>query len=107
MRCRFVNRDDIDFTNASDLPAAQTLELAEDERAEIDYPLNQRKFQSVSSVTLFVTDNYDGDWTRFYYIGFKGENKQWKHGIVECVYEARAQPSDHSVPGTTYQSYAS
>lgn len=91
-----MNREDIDFTNAHDLPGAQKLDLVEDFQAEVFYPLQARKFQSISTLTLFVSDNFDGDRTRFYYIGLKGENKEWKHGVVNCVYEAQAQPSDHA-----------
>lgn len=39
MLCRFANRDDIDFSNASELPALQKLELVEDFTASVDYPL--------------------------------------------------------------------
>ncbi|RLN50309.1 hypothetical protein BBJ28_00010776 [Nothophytophthora sp. Chile5] len=65
----FTNRDDIDFSNANELPAQQTLNLAEDQSANIDYPL-----QCVP-------------W--------------WRHGVVECVYEARPQPADHKVKDMT------
>lgn len=36
---RFTNRDDIDFSNANELPAQQKLELIEDFTADVDYPL--------------------------------------------------------------------
>ncbi|KAG2833082.1 hypothetical protein PC129_g4607 [Phytophthora cactorum] len=93
----FTNREDIDFSNANELPAQQKLDLAEDDTANIDYPLQVRKFQGVSSLTLFIEDSYGGDETKIYYIGLKGENKKWRHGVVECVYEARPQPADHKV----------
>lgn len=35
-----------------------------------------RKFQGVSSITLFFQDSYNGDETRIYYIGLKGESKK-------------------------------
>jgi hypothetical protein len=35
----FTNREDIDFSNAEELPAQQKLELIEDLTADIDYPL--------------------------------------------------------------------
>lgn len=101
---RFTNRGDIDFTNASELPAQQKLELVEDLTAMVDYPLQYvvritlprsakcayaprelpsrfllrriRKFQGVSSITLFVEDNFGGDDSRIYYIGLKGESKK-------------------------------
>ncbi|RLN93157.1 hypothetical protein BBJ28_00008434 [Nothophytophthora sp. Chile5] len=110
----FTNRDDIDFSSANELPAQQTLNLAEDQSANIDYPLQRlppfttlcfccrvRKFQGVSSITLFVEDSFGGDETRIYYIGLKGESNKWRHGVVECVYEARPQPADHKVKDMT------
>ena len=36
---RFVNRDDIDFSLASELPATQEFELVEDPTADVDYPV--------------------------------------------------------------------
>ncbi|POM68157.1 hypothetical protein PHPALM_15716, partial [Phytophthora palmivora] len=96
----FTNREDIDFSNANELPAQQKLDLVEDDMANIDYPLQVRKFQGVSSVTLFIEDSYGGDETKIYYIGLKGESKKWRHGVVECVYEARPQPADHKVKDT-------
>lgn len=96
----FTNRDDIDFSNAHELSAQQKLDLVEDETANIDYPLQLRKFQGVSSLTLFVRDSYGGVETKIYYIGVKGESKKWRHGIVECVYEARPQPAEHKVNET-------
>jgi hypothetical protein len=37
--CRFTNREDIDFSNANELPAQQKLDLIEDDTANVDYPL--------------------------------------------------------------------
>lgn len=37
--CSFINRDDIDFLSAHELPPQQTLRLSEDYQMEIDYPL--------------------------------------------------------------------
>ncbi|CAI5708700.1 unnamed protein product [Peronospora destructor] len=96
----FTNREDIDFSNANELPAQQKLDLVEDDSANIDYPLQVRKFQGVCNVTLVFKDSYGGDETKIYYIGLKGESKKWRHGVVECVYEARPQPADHKVTDT-------
>ncbi|KAG7396811.1 PITH domain-containing protein 1 [Phytophthora boehmeriae] len=96
----FTNREDIDFSNANELPEQQKLDLIEDDTANVDYPLQVRKFQGVSNVTLFIQNSHGGDETRVYYIGLKGESKKWRHGVVECVYESRPQPSDHKVEDT-------
>ncbi|CAI5740078.1 unnamed protein product [Hyaloperonospora brassicae] len=97
----FTNREDIEFANANELPAQQRLDLVEDDLASVDYPLQVRKFQGVSSVTLYIEGSYGENETKIYYIGLKGESKKWRHGVVECVYEARPQPADHKIEDTT------
>ncbi|CAK4656749.1 hypothetical protein LEN26_004354 [Aphanomyces euteiches] len=97
----FANREDIDFSNATELPPLQKFELVEDFDAQIDYPLHLRKFQGISSLIMYFETSMGGDQTRIYYIGLKGESKKWRHGVVECVYESRPQLSDHKIPGAT------
>ena len=96
-----VNRDDVDFTNAADLPAAQTVELIAEHAAQVgaDYPLKQHKFNNVTSLTIFVTDSYGGDSTRINFLGFKGTGTGIRHReVAECVYESQAQLEDHKAP---------
>jgi hypothetical protein len=61
----------------------------------IDYPLKVSKFQNVSSLTIFVSENCGADLTSISYIGFKGEVTTARHGVVECVYESAPQMADH------------
>ena len=96
-----INRDDVDFTNAADLPAAQTMEMLAEHDAQLaaDYPLKQHKFNNVRSVTLFVPDSFGGDFSRINFLGFKGLGTGIDYrGQVECVYESRAQLKDHKTP---------
>jgi hypothetical protein len=39
----------------------------------IDYPLKLSKFQNVSTLTIFVAENFGGDCTSISYVGLKGE----------------------------------
>jgi len=94
----YVDRDDLDFSMAEDLPPVQTIELQQDFNADVWYPLQVRKFQSVQSVALhFPDDNFGGGdgATVLCYVGFKGAKKDARRGIVECTYEASAQVKDH------------
>nr|CCA20434.1 conserved hypothetical protein [Albugo laibachii Nc14] len=91
----YTNRNDIDFETT--IPPLQTLQIAEDYKAEIDYPLEARKFQGVSSITLFITETWCGGQSVIHYIGFKGASKKWRRGPVEAVYESRPMPSDHKI----------
>ena len=58
----WVDRDDIDFSNAEDLPPAQTLSLVDPDQhlsfgaGSLDYPLRASKFQAASSLTFFFPD---------------------------------------------------
>jgi len=57
----FVNRNDVDFSNAHDLEPSQTLDLVNpDHHTEfvgtLDYAVKMNKFQSVSSLTLFFRE---------------------------------------------------
>lgn len=95
----WVDRDDIDFDNCHDVPPSQTLDLVDpDEHAvegTLDYPVTARKFQNVSSITLFFSDNFGGDRTTITYLGFKGNSTEARRGVVDCVYETRGMPADH------------
>ncbi|CAM9964479.1 unnamed protein product [Discosporangium mesarthrocarpum] len=96
----FVNRDDIDFGVANDLPPVQTLEMVEDSGGvEVDYPTKMTKMQNVSDITLFVPENFGADSTIISYLGFKGVDTKLRHGVVECVYESKPQAQDHKTPG--------
>eukprot|EP00624_Nannochloropsis_granulata_P000262 evm.model.NODE_10932_length_14799_cov_18.808027.4 len=96
----FMNRDDVDFVNCRELPAAQELELVANaasmgDGGGIDYPLKVSKFQNVDSLTIFFSENGGHDVTSVSYVGFKGEVTTARHGVVECVYESAPQAADH------------
>jgi len=93
----FVNRDDVDFTNADDLVATQKWDLVEEWVDGVEYLTKMSKFINVSSLTLYFPNNFGAELTKVYYIGFKGEFTTYKRQIVEAVYEARAIPKDHKV----------
>lgn len=50
----FINRDNMDFSDAEDLPPTQTLQLS---GASATLPLQFTKFQAVSSLTVFLESN--------------------------------------------------
>jgi PITH domain len=97
LSCRFVNREDIDFSSAAEVPGVQTLEcVADSEGIEVDYPTKINKMQNVSSITLYVSGNHgDTDTTIITFLGFKGESTNTRHGVVEAVYESKPQAADH------------
>jgi hypothetical protein len=92
---RFINRDDIDFSIASDLSATATITIIppayagqQDEVPE--YPIKRVHFNNVRNVTLYIESNYgdgDEDVSRLWYLGFKGEWTELKDKPVVAVYE--------------------
>ncbi|GLI73514.1 hypothetical protein PoHVEF18_001732 [Penicillium ochrochloron] len=96
----FKNRDDLDFSIASDLPPTQTIEVPQPVPGEdvFELPLNRAHWNTTTSVTIFVEDNWsDGeeDVTKVGYIGFKGQFMALNREPISFLYEAAANPSDH------------
>mmetsp|Transcript_56 Transcript_56/g.127 ORF Transcript_56/g.127 Transcript_56/m.127 type:complete len:226 (-) Transcript_56:554-1231(-) len=109
----FSNRDNIDFDMARELePQCQIDAVTPDhfDEGTIDYPLRPAgKFQNVSSLTLFVVDNFasgrlddDEVSTIVTYIGVKGKGSRQKRMAVEAIYETRGMKKDHKVPGADF-----
>ncbi|TKA35962.1 hypothetical protein B0A54_12186 [Friedmanniomyces endolithicus] len=95
----FLNRDDLDFSTASALPATQTLELAQSNEVQ-EVPVKRALFNTVRSLDLFFEDNWgqgEEDVTRVSYIGFKGEWMKLSREPVNFLYEAAANPADHKM----------
>lgn len=96
----FINRDDIDFSTASDLSPTQEFQLSQTSEVQ-DIQVKRALFGKVQSLTLFVVDNYGEDTTRISYLGFKGDWMQLGRAPTNILYEAAANPSDHAVKGTS------
>jgi len=98
----YVNREDLDFTTAAELPATQTLELAQSNDVQ-EYPVKRALFNTTRSLTLFFEDNWghgEEDVTCLAYIGFRGDKMNISREPVSVVYEAAANPADHKIKGT-------
>ncbi|KAL1964313.1 hypothetical protein VTN77DRAFT_7133 [Rasamsonia byssochlamydoides] len=96
----FKNRDDLDFSTASDLAATQTIEVPQPVPGSdvFELPLNRALWNTTTSVTLFFEDNWSGgdeETTKVGYIGFKGQFMALNREPVSVLYEAAANPSDH------------
>ncbi|EKD12847.1 60S ribosomal protein L3 [Drepanopeziza brunnea f. sp. 'multigermtubi' MB_m1] len=95
----FINRDDIDFSTASDLSPTQEFKLSQTSEVQ-DIQVKRALFGKVQSLTLFVEDNYGDSETRISYLGFKGDWMQLGRAPTNIIYEAAANPSDHATKGT-------
>ena len=95
----FINRDDLDFSAACDLAATQEFELSQTSAIQ-DIGVKRALFGKVQSLTLFFVDNYGEDVTKISYLGFKGDWMQLGRAPTNILYEAAANPSDHTIKGT-------
>ncbi|TVY57181.1 PITH domain-containing protein P35G2.02 [Lachnellula cervina] len=96
----FINRDDLDFSTASDLSPTQQFELSQTSEIQ-DIAVKRALFGKVQSLTLFVEDNYGDDVSRLSYLGFKGDWMQLGRAPTNILYEAAANPNDHTIKGTS------
>ncbi len=67
----YVNRD-IDFESSESAAATHTINMPTTMSDEAEFPLSLAKFNNVSSLSLFVSDNYGGDVCSLQYVGLKG-----------------------------------
>jgi len=96
---RCTNRDDIDFSNVSQFKAVQEFDLHEDFKGEIEYPTKVAKFNNISNITIYISDNFGGSTTKIYYIGLKGDyTAPLQKGPIITSYESKPQLKDHQMP---------
>ncbi|KAF1817079.1 DUF1000-domain-containing protein [Eremomyces bilateralis CBS 781.70] len=94
----FINRDDLDFSTATDLQPTQTFELAQTSDIQ-EHPVKRVLFNSTRQLGLFFEDNFSGgdeDETVITYLAFKGDFMKLNKEPVSFLYEAAANPSDHT-----------
>ncbi|PYH40623.1 PITH domain-containing protein [Aspergillus saccharolyticus JOP 1030-1] len=96
----FKNRDDLDFSTASELSPTQKLEIPQPVAGAdvFEIPLNRAHWNTTTSITLFFEDNWsegEEDVTKVGYIGFKGTFMALNREPVNFLYEAAANPNDH------------
>lgn len=98
----FKNRDDLDFSNVSDIKEVQKLEhpaetgvgTSQDDGI-VEYALNRAQLSNVTSVTLHIPSNYGAETTALTYIGLRGDFKELNRAPIVTMYEAAANPADH------------
>jgi hypothetical protein len=94
----FPNLDTLDFSTATELPPTQTLSISQTSEIQ-EIPVKRVKFNTTRSLALFFEDNWgDGeeDVTRISYLAFKGDFMKLNKEPVNVLYEAAANPSDHT-----------
>eukprot|EP00161_Ancyromonas_sigmoides_P012889 TRINITY_DN329_c0_g1_i10.p1 TRINITY_DN329_c0_g1~~TRINITY_DN329_c0_g1_i10.p1 ORF type:complete len:201 (+),score=117.17 TRINITY_DN329_c0_g1_i10:326-928(+) len=82
----FVNRTAMDFGDAEGDPPTQELEITQDQAANgAVVPLKFTKFQSVHSLTIFISDNHGAEETVLTQIGLIGVQLGEQFGKLEKV----------------------
>ncbi|KAI0993763.1 hypothetical protein K3495_g14421 [Podosphaera aphanis] len=100
MRVRvFANRDDLDFTTASEATPTQELHLAQTSAVQ-ELPVQRARFGQVQHLTLFFVDNYGEECSCISYLGFRGDWMPLGRAPAQVLYEAAPNPRDHAVKGT-------
>jgi hypothetical protein len=94
----FVNEDSMDFETASDKTPTQ--ELSVSQTAEVqEIPVKRAFFNTTRSLALFFEDNWgngEEDVTTISYLAFKGDFMRLNKEPVSVLYEAAANPKDHT-----------
>ena len=70
----YVNQEALDFSDAEGITPEQEFEItdAPDPEGTREYPMLFSRFQSVTKLSLLISENHGADATRIYYIGLKG-----------------------------------
>lgn len=106
----FSNRDDLDFSSATEMTSVQTLDIPIHTGQEyIEIPVKRALFNNIHSLTLFIKENHSNgevNSTTLSYLGFKGDFTRLKKDPVITLYETAANPAEHKniVPGAQYGS---
>lgn len=104
-----INRDDLDFAAAEDAKPTQTFELSQTSDVQ-EIPVRRALFSKVHRLVLFLADNFgdgDEDVSRVSYVGLRGEWTALGRAPTNIIYEAAAQPGDHSLKGTSVKEMGS
>ncbi|CAP35645.1 Protein CBG18143 [Caenorhabditis briggsae] len=91
----FKDRDAMAFDDCS-IEADQEIDLKQDPRGLVDYPLKASKFGNIHHLSILVSANFGEDETKVYYIGLRGEfQHEFRQRVAIATYESRAQLKDH------------
>lgn len=96
----FINRDDLDFGLAGELPALQEWSLSEDGSANLEYQTRFSRFQCVSSLDIHFPGNGGAARTCVFFVGLRGvaDPHASREALTNVVYESRPRPQDHRTP---------
>lgn len=105
----FTDRDDLDFETARDMEPQMKLELLPPHHfveGSIDYTLRPAgRFQGISSLTIFVADNYSGEdelSSIITFVGLKGKGTNQKRVAVDTIYEVTPMAEGNKTPGMDF-----
>ncbi|KAF3907253.1 hypothetical protein ABW20_dc0105815 [Dactylellina cionopaga] len=111
----FINRDGLDFSTVSSTSPISTLDIPlvppSSTPEVIEIPLKRALFNNVRNISLFFEENHsygEEDVTKLWYLGFKGDFMKVGREPIITLYEAAANPKDHTnlVPGEKFANHS-
>ena len=69
----YKNEEAVDFSIIEDKKPVMTIDLAENQLGELDYPVNLSKFNNCTNIVLGFEENFGGANTLINFIGLKGQ----------------------------------
>uniref|UniRef100_A0A8R1EE58 PITH domain-containing protein n=1 Tax=Caenorhabditis japonica TaxID=281687 RepID=A0A8R1EE58_CAEJA len=104
----FKDKEAMSFDDCS-IEADQEIDLKQDPRGIVDYPLKASKFANLHHLSILITANFAGtdSETKVFYIGLRGEfQHEFRQRVAIATYESRAQLKDHKneIPGQVTRS---
>ena len=92
----FINREQLDFSDAEDGRPVQAWDLVEDPGGTLEYPTQFSKFQNVSVLWIFIPDNHGADHTSLSYLGLSGVGTQHqRRAVLNTCYELMDVPDEN------------
>ncbi|KAF8637244.1 hypothetical protein AX17_002955 [Amanita inopinata Kibby_2008] len=74
----------VDFSDAENMKPQMSVSLLTGETGIVEYPLRVATLSSITSLSLFFKDS-EGDVSRVYYIGFKGDIRSARNGVLSAL----------------------
>ncbi|CAD7970525.1 unnamed protein product [Amoebophrya sp. A120] len=90
------------FADFEDRQPEQVLDLAEDVRGVVEYPVRANKFANLQQLVIHFETDDSADEKKVLWIGPKGTPTDYKRQAVITVYESQANVADHEAPDDAY-----
>ncbi|QRV76071.1 PITH domain-containing protein [Ceratobasidium sp. AG-Ba] len=91
----------LDFAEAESTRPQQDISLLEGETGVVEYPVKASAFANVIALTLFLNDTAAGETNRIYFVGFKGDSRDFQKDVSERLDLPAANAADAPIDRIT------